>query len=137
MPVALTVRDETAMGQTTNELVVEFLTEVVTVRELIRARVYQEVQDYNTRQPAEFRGLVQPSDAERTLNGGKLKTGRQIDWKAQFERACEAIEQARVLLLVDDRQVETLEQKVVLRPKTPDREATSVTFLKLTPLVGG
>jgi len=137
MPVALTVRDETAMGQTTNELVVEFLTEVVTVRELIRARVYQEVQDYNTRQPAEFRGLVQPSDAERTLNGGKLKTGRQIDWKAQFERACEAVEQARVLLLVDDRQVETLEQKVVLRPKTPDREATSVTFLKLTPLVGG
>lgn len=137
MPVALTVRDETAMGQTTNELVVEFLTEVVTVRELIRARVYQEVQDYNTRQPAEFRGLVQPSDAERTLNGGKLKTGRQIDWKEQFERACEAVEQARVLLLVDDRQVETLEQKVVLRPKTPDREATSVTFLKLTPLVGG
>ncbi len=137
MPVALTVRDETAMGQTTNELVVEFLTEVVTVRELIRARVYQEVQDYNTRQPAEFRGLVQPSDAERTLNGGKLKTGRQIDWKEQFERACEAVEQARVLLLVDDRQVETLEQKVVLRPKTPDREATAVTFLKLTPLVGG
>lgn len=137
MPLALTVRDETAMGQTTNELVVEFLTEVVTVRELIRARVYQEVQDYNTRQPAEFRGLVQPTDAERTLNGGKLKSGRQIDWKEQFERACEAVEQARVLLLVDDRQVETLEQKVVLRPKTPDREATSVTFLKLTPLVGG
>lgn len=137
MPVALTIRDETAMGQTTNELVVEFLTEEVTARELIRARVYQEVQDYNTRQPAEFRGLVQPTDAERTLNGGKLKTGRQIDWKEQFERACEAFEQARVLLLVDDRQVETLEQKVVLRPKTPDREATSVTFLKLTPLVGG
>jgi len=137
MPVALTIRDETAMGRTTNELVVEFLTEEITVRELIRARVYQEVQDYNTRQPGEYRGLVQPHGAEATLNGGKLKTGRQIDWKEQFERACEAFEQARVLLLVDDRQVESLDQQVVLRPKTPQSEATAVTFLKLTPLVGG
>ncbi len=137
MPIALTVRDETAMGRTTNELVVEFLTEEVTVQELIRARVYQEVQDYNTRQPGEYRGLVQPTDAEKTLNGGKLKTGRQIDWKEQYERACEAFEKARVLILVDDKQVESLDQKVILRPKTPQREATSVTFLKLTPLVGG
>lgn len=137
MAIALTVRDETTMGKTTNEFVVEFLTEEITVRELIRARVYQEVQDYNTRQPGEYRGLVQPSDAERTLNGGRLKTGRQIDWKEQFERAVEAFDQARVLVLVDDQQVESLEQNVVLRPKTVEHEATSVTFLKLTPLVGG
>lgn len=137
MAIALTVRDETTMGKTTNEFVVEFLTEEITVRELIRARVYQEVQDYNTRQPGEYRGLVQPGDAERTLNGGRLKTGRQIDWKEQFERAIEAFDQAWVLVLVDDQQVESLEQQVVLRPKTPQHEATSVTFLKLTPLVGG
>jgi hypothetical protein len=137
MPIALTVRDETTMGQTTNEFVVEFLTEELTVRELIRSRIYQEVQDYNRTHTAEYRGLVQPTDAERTLNGSRPKTDRQIDWKQQFDSACEAFDRAQVLVLVDDQQVESLDQTVTLRPKSAEWEATSVTFLKLTPLVGG
>jgi len=41
MPTTLVVRDETTGGQTTNELSLEFLTERIDVRELIRSRVYQ------------------------------------------------------------------------------------------------
>src|SRR5437764_14177437 len=43
----ITVRDETFPGRRAAELTLEFLTERVTVRELIRSRVYQEVTEYN------------------------------------------------------------------------------------------
>jgi hypothetical protein len=127
----LTIRDESTDGRSLNESVVEFLTETITVEELIRSRVYQEVQDYNLKKTEKFRGLVDPS-AERKSSG----TG-DIDWKAQFETACEAFRQNRVLILVDDRQVERLDQELKLRPAIGDQPATSVTFLKMTPLVGG
>jgi len=132
MPAAtLTIRDETATGQSVGETVLEFLTENITVRELIRSRVYQEVQDYNLKQPEHFRGLVQPTDAEQTLNGYRLKERRTIDWKKQYEKACEAFEKNGFFILVGDRQAETLEEPILISP------TTNVAFVKLTPLVGG
>jgi hypothetical protein len=134
MPATLTIRDETTAGSETNRFTLEFPTERITIRELIRERVYQEVQDYNREKaPAggTFRGLVQPSEAEVALNGYKVKAGREIDWKAQFEKACEAFVNRRVLLLVGDRQATTLEEEIELS------RGLEVTFLRLVPLVGG
>src|SRR5215472_8905204 len=131
MVATLTVRDETTAGQTLHEFALEVLTERLTVRELIRSRVYQEVQDYNLRQPERFRGLVQPTDAEQSLNGYKLKKPRQIDWKQQYEKALDAFETNRFLLLINDRQAESLDEEVDVEP------GTCVSFLKLTPLAGG
>lgn len=131
MPTTLIVRDETTSGKTTNELSLEFLTERIDVRELIRGRVYQEVQDYNREQQQEFRGLVQPTDAEQVLNGFRLRKPRQIDWKEQFEKATEAFDAGRIIILVDNRQASSLEEEIVLCP------TTDVAFLKLMPLVGG
>lgn len=56
----------------------EYLSEQITVRELIRSRVYQEVKDFNTQQPEFFRGLIQPTETEQTLNGYKLRKPRKI-----------------------------------------------------------
>ena len=131
MPATLTVRDESTTGKALNEFVIDLLNERITVRELIRSRVYQEVQDYNRRLPERFQGLVQPTDAEETPNGFKLKKPRQIEWKTQFEKAVEAFEANRVLILVNERQVESLDEEIVVGPET------SVSFLKLTMLVGG
>jgi hypothetical protein len=131
MATTLTVRDESTSGKTINEFVLDLLTERITVRELIRSRVYQEVQDYNLRLPDRFNGLVQPTDTEATLNGFKLKKPRQIDWKAQFEKALEAFETGRVLILVNNRQVESLDEEIIVDPQT------NVSFLRLTMLVGG
>jgi hypothetical protein len=131
MPTTLTIRDESTGGGTLHEFALEVLTERITVRELIRSRVYQEVQDYNQRQPAVFQGLVQPTDAEKTLNGFKLKKPRQLNWKEQFDKALEAFESNRVLILVDDKQAESLDQEITVGP------GTVVSFLRLTPLVGG
>ncbi|TMQ33384.1 MAG: hypothetical protein E6K70_13415 [Planctomycetota bacterium] len=131
MATTLTVRDESSAGQTLHEFALEVLSERLSVRELIRSRVYQEVQDYNLRQPQVYRGLVQPTDAERTLNGFTLKKPRQIDWKQQFDKAIEAFEANRILILVDDRQVDSLDEEIVIGPRT------RVSFLRLTMLVGG
>jgi hypothetical protein len=132
MPAAtLTIRDATATGKSVGQTVVEFLTETITVRELIRGRVYQEVQDYNRRKPDHFNALVQPTGAEQTLNGYALHTPRQIDWKHQFDLACKAFERNGFFILIDDHQAESLDETIVLQPET------QVSFVRLTPLVGG
>ena len=131
MAATLVVRDETAGGKTVNELTLDILTEKITVRELIRSRVYQEVEDYNRKGTEHFRGLVQPTGAEQTLNGYKLKKRREIDWKKQFDLACEAFVRNGFFILVDEHQVESLDEEIVLEA------GTQVSFVKLTPLVGG
>ena len=127
----LLIHDETTSGQKTNSFTLDCLTERMTVRELIRARIYQEVQDYNREQPEYFRGLVEPTQAERVLNGYKLKAKRKIDWEEQFKRATEAFERNGFFILVGDRQAETLDEAFEVRVDT------EVSFVKLLPLVGG
>jgi hypothetical protein len=131
MPATVTIYDETAAGERTNTLTLEFLTARVTARELIRRRVYEEVQEYNLSTPEYFRGLVQPAEAEKVLNGYKLRERRKIDWEEQYARAVEAFERNGFLMLVDDRQVESLDEEIELKVDT------EVSFVKLVPLVGG
>ena len=131
MAATLTIHDESLGGESLRAWALEVTTERLTVRELIRSRVYQEVQDYNQQCGQVFHGLVPPEEAEKTLNGWKLKKPRLLDWKRQFERAVEAFESNRILILVNDRQAESLDDELVLDPQM------TVTFLRLTPLVGG
>jgi len=131
MPTTLTIRDETLNGESLAEWALDVLTDHITVRELIRSRVYQEVQDFNRKSPEVFRGFIQPEGAEKTLNGWKLTKQRQLDWHKQFERGLEAFEKNQVLILVNDRQAESLDEEIEVGPET------RVTFLRLTALVGG
>ncbi len=131
MPATITIHDETSSGQKTHSFTLECLTERMTVRELIRARIYQEVQDYNTREPEYFRGLVEPTQAERTLNGYRLRERRKLDWQEQFQRAVEAFERNGFFVLVGDKQAERLDDDFEVKVDT------EVSFVKLLPLVGG
>jgi hypothetical protein len=136
MPVTLTVRDESASGEVYHELPLEFPSERITVRELIRERVYQEVQDFNRKgTEVVFRGLVQPTDTERILNGKRteyrLKKHRAIDWKPQFDKAVAAFENNGFLILVNDLQAEGLDDEFEIGA------GARVSFVKLTQLVGG
>jgi hypothetical protein len=125
------VYDETTSGERSGELTLDFLTEVVSVRELIRARVYQEVTEYNANRPTRFRGLVQPGETERRLNGSRPHQPRRIDWETQYAKALDAFGRNGFLLLVDDVQLTELDEQVTLH------HDTKVTFLRLVPLVGG
>jgi hypothetical protein len=133
MSTTLTIRDETtfSLGSDDERFTLDVPTERITVRELIRSRVNREVRDYNLRQPEYFRGLVQPTGAERTLNGFKVRQGRRLDPEKQFEKAIESFHRNGFLILVNDRQVEELDDEIEVRPDT------TVAFLKLVPLVGG
>ena len=134
----LTIRDETAGGTVTNELTLDVLDETITVRELIRGRVYQEVDDHNRRVRAAaesatpYHGLVTPTPDERALNGQRAGVrAREVDWKKQYDVACDAFERNGFFVLIDDVQAETLDEPIALRA------TSTVSFVKLTPLVGG
>jgi hypothetical protein len=133
MNATLTVRDETGFGFNADgyDFTISLPTEVLTARELIRERVRQEVEEYNAHRTEYFRGLVQPADAERTLNGFRLRNLRALDWAEQYDKAVEAFHRNGFILLVDDRQVEEIDAFIEVKPQT------TVTFLKLIPLVGG
>jgi hypothetical protein len=129
--VAITFVDETPGVQRREAFSLTLWSEKVTARELIERRVRHEVEIYNRTTPEICEGLVQPTDAEQILNGWRLKTPRLLDADRQVARALEAFTHSRILLLVDDRQLDTLDEEVLL---TRDAE---VCFYKLVPLVGG
>ena len=133
MLTKLLIRDETtaSLGKTEHTFTVHVSGEKISIRELIRQRVTQEVEEYNSRQPAVFRMLVQPNDTERTLNGFKFHKPRLVDPDTQYEKAIEAFEGNGFIVLVDNYQIESLDTEIAFQPET------SVTFLKLVPLVGG
>jgi hypothetical protein len=123
--------DETTSGERGSAWAMEIFEERLALRELIRRRVYQEVAEHNAAQPEVFRGLVQPTGTELTLNGYRLRRPRRIDAEQQYELAVRAFSRNGFVVLVDDRQVEELDEVVELH------RDTEVTFLKLVALVGG
>lgn len=133
MLTTLNIKDESTFGANVPDyfFTLDFPSNRVTVREIIERRVREEVENFNSAQPEIFQGLVQPSFSERVLNGFKFKEKKLIDWREQYKKAVEAFERNGFILLVDDLQVDDLEQIIEIEAKT------SVTFLKLVPLVGG
>jgi hypothetical protein len=131
MSVTVAICDETLGSSTQHTWNLEFLDETVTAQDLIRRRVYQEVQDYNLEPADVFQGLVQPTDTETLLNGFKVPDKRELDWEAQYAKALEAFAGNGFIMLVNDKQIEALDEVVALTT------GTRVSFLKLVPLVGG
>jgi len=131
MPVTITIKDETSAGKVTHEMQVSFQSELVSIKDIIKARVYAEVETYNKRLPEYFQGLVQPSETEKTLNGFKMKERRKIDPEKQYLVAMDAFLKNGYFLLIDNIQAESPDQMVVIN------SATDISFIKLTPLVGG
>ena len=127
----ITIYDETISGEKTDGFDLEFASATISARELIRKRVYEEVREFNLREEETFHGLVQPTDAERVLNGYKLKKKRQLDWEQQFERAIAAFERNGFFILADGKQIESLDETIELKLRT------QASFVKLVPLVGG
>ena len=130
-PVVLSLRDENFSGKLLRETPVSFLADEVTVKDIIEARVRQEVEAYNSRLPEYFNGLIEPTAAEQTLNGYRLRDHKTIDAEKQVYVALDAFQKNGFFVLVDNRQCNSLDQAVRLQ------ETTQIGFIKLTPLVGG
>ena len=133
MPAAYTVTlvDEQPGGTRSAPARLQLVRERITLRELIQRRVEAEVVAYNASTPEYFSGLVQPTDAERTLNGYRMRARRRLDADKQVASALEAFDRNGFFVLFEGRQLEGLDEEIVIGP---DAE---VRFVKLVPLVGG
>ena len=134
MSARIVVVDETTTGKVIRELTLELLAPTISARQLIELRVRDEVARFNLNNGAQvFHGLVQPADAEATLNGYeyRLRERKAIDAEQQCQKALQAFEANGFLLLAGERQVESLDEPIRV---TPDLR---VSFVKLVPLVGG
>lgn len=129
--MTITITDESLTGDILNSIQIAIQNEISTVKDVITARVASEVNAYNNKLPEYFKGLIRPTDSEKTLNGFKLKNRKKIDIEAQTFIAFDAFQKNGYLVLIDDQQAETLEQEVLIT------STTTISFVKLTPLVGG
>lgn len=128
----LTLKDTTLTGDILNQIKIAVKNERTTVKDLIAARVEAEVKTYNDKLPEYFNGLIQPTNAEKTLNGFKLRNRKQtIDIEKQVLIAWDAFQKNGYFILIDEEQVEDLEQEVLVS------KTTEISFVKLTQLVGG
>src|SRR2546425_2018431 len=125
MPMTIHIWDEVIPGQRSPAETLTVPQARITIRELIRSRVRQEVERHNQSLPEVFCGLVQPEESEQILNGFRMKVQRPLDWEVQFERACSSFERNGFLLLVDGRQVTELDERIDLRADS------EVQFVKL------
>ena len=134
MSARIVITDETSTGKVLHELELEWPLPIVTAAELIELRVRDEVVRFNASGGAEvFRGLIQPSEAEATLNAYEYRVRRRgpVDADEQCLKARLAFESNGFLLLAGDHQVSSLDEPIRI---TPDLR---VSFVKLMPLVGG
>ena len=131
MSVQLKFKDETMSGRVLFAWSVPIVFDRLTVREIIETRVRREVQKFNESVSEYYNGLVQPDETELTLNGFKMKNKRAIDTEEQCRKAIKGFASNAFILLANDRQLESLDEIVNID------ENTEISFVKLTPLVGG
>jgi hypothetical protein len=126
MTLTLTVCEKSPGGPAAQEYSIELQEERLTVRELIRNIVFQQVYNQNTK-------LRESGQEWDRVSGKETKPApeKTIDWVPKFEHALVAFENNQVLLLVDEMQLEDLNSFVTVKP------TSKITFLKLIPLIGG
>jgi hypothetical protein len=129
--ITLSIKDENFSGKVLQEVLIGFKSDLVTVKDIIEARVRQEVANYNNKLPDYYNGLIEPTDAEKTINGYKLRSKKPIDAEKQVYVALDAFQKNGFFVLVDNQQSTSMDQEILLR------EDTRISFVKLTPLVGG
>ena len=131
MEALLPVFDDSPGQERRTVLTLRLASERITARDLIRRRVEEEVESFNSAESEVFLGLIEPTDAERSLNGYRLRKRRRLDAEKQVAVALQAFANNGFVLLFDDRQVEDLDEELTIA------EGSIATFLKLVPLVGG
>lgn len=118
---SVTIEDLTSTGDPTGSITLPGLPDRITLRELIRMRVREEVARYNLRPWGIFQGLVQ------TMG---LPDRQPLDWRTQADAAIDLFTSNGFIVLVNGRQVVDLETRLDLRGDL------DVRFIRLTPLAG-
>ena len=125
------IRDENLTGKVAHEFQLEVETSTISIRELIRSRIYEEVKIFNSNLNMPYMGLVQPGAEELLLNPARSNGLKLKDAAEQAAIALKAFVNNGFILLVDKKQYSDPDSMISLQP------GSIVSFIKLTPLVGG
>lgn len=115
----LKIKDETFTHEVYYETTIDLETEITSVSNIIKARVIKELENYDNPN-----NLMNAHEIEKILNN-KMNKDEQIS------SALKAFENNAYFILIDNVQAKSLDQVVVVDKNT------SVSFIKLTPLIGG
>lgn len=124
----LTIHDETIAGSILNRFKIRLQKQEITVQELIKERVFQEVEQYNSHQPTCYRGLIAPEEGEPVLNGYRLSRNFKIDPEKHYFRAMTHFMNKGFCIMVDDLRLDDPEYPIFLKDKT------RVSFVRLAPV---
>jgi hypothetical protein len=130
-PVSVTIKDQSGAGKVTATVTLDGIDSRITVRDLIRTRVREEVARYNAASTDIFHGPVMPDEAEPTPDGYRMPRRRHLDWEKQADNALHAFARNGFFVLVGGRQVTDPDEILEL---TAD---TDIRFIRLVQLVGG
>jgi hypothetical protein len=130
-PISVTITDQSGPGKVATTITLHGIGSRITLRDLIRTRVREEVARYNANSTDIFHGLVMPDEAQPTPQGFRMPGRRRVDWEQQAGKALEMFSRNGFFVLVADRQVIDPEETLEL---TPD---TDIRFIRLVRLVGG
>lgn len=147
MSVAVKVFDKSFGGPRTFARHLRLASDTLTARQVIERRIDEEMIEFEAAQKSaalEAMPIV-PTFVETILNGmktyGKGRVGLPdfhtkaefdvMDRQQQLSAALTALESQKLLMLVDNRQVTSPDQSITLT------ENSTITFIKLVPLVSG
>lgn len=117
----LVIRDEDCAGKLLNQFEIQLSSTVLTLRDVISERVFQEVEIYRAGTTA----------LPYTLVSRETQAIYTIDYEQELSYALRGFAKNSYLVLIDDRQVENLDETMSLQ------NAATVTFIRLVPIVGG
>lgn len=125
------ITEELIDGKIIDQFEFELESSTLTLQELIYKKVTNEVEKFNL-------NLKNNVDIEEKLNiieklifQNKQKPKTQVDIEEQYYLALASFQKNRFFVLIDDLQIEDINQTISLTSKT------KISFVKLTPLVGG
>jgi len=131
MAINVKIKDQSGAGRVAATTTLEGISSRITLRDLVRTRVRDEVARYNAGPQPVFSGLVMPEGAKATPEGFRMAKPRRINWETQADRALESFSRNGFFVLVDDRQVTDLDEELEL---TADSD---IRFVRLVQLIGG
>jgi hypothetical protein len=124
--LTISIKDESLQG-TQLSWQLAMLEEQTTLREIIRRRLYQDVREYQAQKRSQSLCLLSPTSLCQT----SAEPLPQLDWQKYYKQAINAFKKRSYIVIIDDQQITQLDTPITLN------EQSTVTFLKLIPLIGG
>ncbi len=127
--VEIIIKDETMTGVVQNQFKLTVSSNKVKIKDLIKSRVFQEVEIYNQNKSVFFQGLTK--SRKTSFGANTLKEPESVDAEEQYYFTLESFQKNRFFLLVDNQQYSDLEEEITIY------QNISVSFIRLIALVGG